>query len=686
MFYKNIILFLLTFFSLSAAANNAETQTWLADIVSGADKFQVEENIVIARQGDKRIAYGFESNDIVHVPAYSGKPINIRIALDADGKIIAAKVIEHHEPILLVGIPEQKLQDFVGAYVGHLVTDSIQVGTGEGADVDAITGATVTVIVTSETIMSAVRQVAKRFSLAGLTPAEDVQARIDETRFEKLSWQQLLDKNLLGHLYLQNKTVDAAFGNNQQIYLADDEQQDPEADLIDMYFAPLNIPNVGRNLLGDAEYQWLMQEIKPGDIAIAVMADGEYSFRGNGYVRGGIFDRIQLHQNNHSSVFRDMDYIRLNDVYVDGFPGFGEMAIFISRAANNLNLGQPWQMELMVRRQTGPIASEFKSFFADYAVPSDLLIMPEPQQAVPLWKKVWADNTFKVAVVGVALLFLLVIIFAQDWLVKKGRSYQLIRRIYLLFTIFFLGWYCLGQLSVVNVFTFVHALFSGFSWELFLLDPVIFVLWGFVALTLLLWGRGIFCGWLCPFGAMQELINEAARHLKIKQIELPFWLHERLWAIKYIILLGLFAISLDSLATAEQFAEVEPFKTAVMLKFDRQWWFVLYAVFLLVISIFTRKAYCRYICPLGAALTVPGRFQVFNWLHRRKECGQPCQLCAVECEIKAIHPDGRINTNECHYCLDCQVTYQSDKKCPPLINKAKKQRKAVAQEIPIQNL
>lgn len=685
--FRNLIIFIFSsVFVWQVQADTADTQQWLAEILPQAGNFSVSENVVVAQQADETLVYAFESNDIVNVPAYSGKPINIRIAMDAAGKIIAARVIEHHEPILLVGIPEQKLQDFVEAYIGHQVTDSIRVGSGDGADVDAITGATVTVIVANETLMSAARQVAKRFSLAGLDQNQSAAASIDENKFEKLSWQQLLDKNLLGHLYLQNKTVDAAFGNSEQIYLADDTQNDPEADLIDMYFAPLNIPTVGRNLLGDAEYAWLMQEIKPGDIAIAVMADGEYSFRGNGYVRGGIFDRIQLHQNNQSSVFRDMDYIRLNDVYVDGFPGFSEMAIFISRAGNALNLGAPWQMELMVRRQTGPIASEFKSFFADYAVPTDLLIMPEPEVVQPLWKKIWHDSAFRITVLSVALVFLLAIIFAQDSLVKKGKSYQLIRRIYLLFTIFFIGWYCLGQLSVVNVFTFVHALFSGFSWELFLLDPVIFILWGFVALTLLLWGRGIFCGWLCPFGAMQELINEAARHLKIKQIELPFWLHERLWAVKYIILLGLFAISLDSLATAEQYAEIEPFKTAVMLKFDRQWWFVLYAVFLLFISIFTRKAYCRYICPLGAALTIPGRFQVFNWLHRRKECGQPCQLCAVECEIKAIHPDGRINTNECHYCLDCQVTYHSDSKCPPLINKAKKQRKLAAQEIPLNNL
>ncbi|MCA1770506.1 MAG: 4Fe-4S binding protein [Halomonas sp.] len=208
------------------------------------------------------------------------------------------------------------------------------------------------------------------------------------------------------------------------------------------------------------------------------------------------------------------------------------------------------------------------------------------------------------------------------------------------------------------------------------MDPMMFLLWGFVAVTLLLWGRGVYCGWLCPFGAMQELISAVAIKLKVPQFELPFAVHERLWALKYIILLGLFALSLQSLGQAEIYAEVEPFKTAVLLKFQREWGFVLYAVVLLVISAFNHKFFCRYICPLGAGLAIPARIRLFDWLRRHKECGKPCQICANECHIQAIHPDGRINPNECHYCLDCQVTYYNDKKCPPMVVQRKKREKA----------
>jgi NosR/NirI family nitrous oxide reductase transcriptional regulator len=151
--------------------------------------------------------------------------------------------------------------------------------------------------------------------------------------------------------------------------------------------------------------------------------------------------------------------------------------------------------------------------------------------------------------------------------------------------------------------------------------------------------------------------------------------HQRLWAIKYLILLALFGISLQSLVYAERFAEVEPFKTAITLRFMREWGFVLYALGLLVVGLFVRKFYCRYLCPLGAALTYPARFRIFDWLRRRKECGRPCQICAEECEVQAIRPTGEINANECHYCLDCQVTYFNDRKCPPVVEKRRKRER-----------
>lgn len=45
---------------------------------------------------------------------------------------------------------------------------------------------------------------------------------------------------------------------------------------------------------------------------------------------------------------------------------------------------------------------------------------------------------------------------------------------------------------------------------------------------------------------------------------------------------------------------------------------------------------------------------MFEWLRRWPECGSPCQRCAKECPVQAIHPEGHINVNECIYCMHCQ--------------------------------
>lgn len=639
----------------------------------------------------KVVGYVFQSLDVVDIPAYSGKPINVQVILDPAGVILDAFVLEHHEPILLIGIAEEKLHAFSARYSGIKVNQRVVVGHSSDPNavtVDAIAGATVTAMVVNEVIMRAAHDVAVSLELvkgdAGLAVAP---ARVREDLYEPADWKTLTGNGAVRRLHLTRGQADASFKGTEAegVEAASAEQADDT--FIDLYVTHLNPPTIGRNLLGEAQYRTLMDELKPGEQAIAVMGSGRYSFKGSGYVRGGIFDRVQVRQFGDAISFRDLDFQRLDDVAPTDMPEFDEMAIFIVRASHRFDPGSPWSLELLVRRQTGPVSGIFSSFELAYQLPEPYLERPLPtaeqlaaaeEASRPMWLTLWYQKSLEISVLGVALLVLTAILFLQDALARRPKLLHWVRRGYLMFTVVFLGGYALAQLSVVNVLTFVHALFEGFRWELFLTDPLIFILWVFTAASILLWGRGVFCGWLCPFGALQELLNELARKLKVPQYELPFAVHERLWAIKYIILLVLFGVSLESMSSAERLAEVEPFKTAITLRFDRQWWFVAYALGLLVVNLFTRKVYCRYICPLGAALAMPTRLRLFDWLKRRKECGNPCQLCAKECEIQAIHPDGRINANECHYCLDCQMTWHNENKCPPLINKRKKRSKASA--------
>jgi len=404
-----------------------------------------------------------------------------------------------------------------------------------------------------------------------------------------------------------------------------------------------------------------------------------------GYVRGGIFDRIHVMQDRSMILFHDSDYWRLSDVRLKGMPQFGEMGIFIIRHSFGFDPGRPWTLQLLVRREVGPLKSIYTTFNASYQAPAAYVTLPPvPALAAnaPLWVRIWYAARFEIAVLLAGLLFLSLILIFQDWLVRHPHLLERVRTGYLIYTAVFIGWYGLAQLSVVNILTFIHAAMHGFRWSMFLMDPLIFILWTFVAVSVLMVGRGVYCGWLCPFGAIQVLIAKLAKWLHVPQFEFPSFVHERLWALKYIILLVLFGLSLQSVNLAERYSEVEPFKTAIDLHFMRQWPFVLYAAGLLVVSAFNTKFYCKYVCPLGAGLAITGRYRLFEWLRRRRECGHPCQICANECEVRAINPLGQININECHYCLDCQVTYWNDAKCPPLIERRKRRERMGAPPVP----
>ena len=100
-----------------------------------------------------------------------------------------------------------------------------------------------------------------------------------------------------------------------------------------------------------------------------------------------------------------------------------------------------------------------------------------------------------------------------------------------------------------------------------------------------------------------------------------------------------------------------------------------------MLSVFVFRGYCRYVCPLGAALALFGRLRLFAWIPRRAQCGTPCQSCRHRCQYEAIAPSGVVDYSECFQCLDCVEIYQDDKRCLPLVIDRKK---TAARRIPIQ--
>ncbi len=623
---------------------------------------------------DGRVAgYAVSTLAAVRTTGYSGKPLDVLFGINLDGVITGALLRQHTEPILVIGVSETQLTAYVAGFRGISVkAEAAAVDSAAASFPAVVAGATVSSAVIRDGIMRAANAVALS---RGILKGGGESGTLDPGTFEPASWEDLLaDGSIVFRRFTEGDIAPAAdpAGRGQ-------DGDAGERLFIELYLSLLLPPRIGENLLGTLPFNRLLAEIDPGDQAIMIAANGRYSFKGTGFVRTGRFDRIQIVQEERTIPLTTEKYRNVEELAIDGAPGLREIGIFVIPEESGFDPLAPWRLDLMIAQASLGDGAETDVLSVDYRVPERYRLEPPAQQeafdAQPLWQQTWGERWSSIAAVVLLLAGLTGILVFQDAFVRRRTLFRRLRWAFLLIVLVWLGWIAGGQLSVVNVLTFVHSLMTDFQWEFFLLDPLIFILWSYVAVALIFLGRGVFCGWLCPFGALQELLNAGARRLRVPQFRVPFALHERLWPIKYLAFLGLFAVSLNSMTTAFVGAEIEPFKTAISLRFQRDWPFVLYAAGLLMAGLFIERFFCRYLCPLGAALAIPARLRMFEWLKRHPQCGRECQICFHSCPVQAIHPEGPINPNECIHCLTCQMLYSDDTICPPLVARRKRRER-----------
>lgn len=240
------------------------------------------------------------------------------------------------------------------------------------------------------------------------------------------------------------------------------------------------------------------------------------------------------------------------------------------------------------------------------------------------------NETLWVAI-DIALLVLLMSIVA--WAVIKKRTRKPVIWVSLIsvayFGFFRSGCVCsIGSIQNISLALVDHTYVLPLSVLLFFILPILFAF---------LFGR-VFCAGVCPFGALQELVN-------IKNYRLSKAVTTVLSMIPWIYLI--FAILYAVTRSSFIICRFDPFIGIFRLGGDIG--LIIFGVLLLIASIFTGRPFCRFLCPYGALLSLFSRVSIWKVELTKKPCIN-CELCHNACPVDAIKPpyENKVKENRLH--------------------------------------
>ncbi|HCE02121.1 MAG TPA: hypothetical protein DEQ98_02675 [Acidobacteria bacterium] len=240
-------------------------------------------------------------------------------------------------------------------------------------------------------------------------------------------------------------------------------------------------------------------------------------------------------------------------------------------------------------------------------------------------------------------------LFATLTLVSFFRKSVWLKYVTFVAAIGYMGFAKSQLISVVNIYGAMTGNMPVFRYSL-----AWYLFAAFTVVSTVLWGR-LYCGRVCAYGALTQLLD---RFVPARlRVNVPPWLEQRAAWVKY----GLLATTLlYFLVTANitAYRYVEPFWLFTRRGSTGMW---IGLAVLLVVTVFVRNLYCRFLCPVGAALGLLSKLTVFK-IKRWSECNT-CKICEKTCEWGAIRGPQIVMT-ECVRCDDCERLYHDTSRCP----------------------
>jgi len=644
---------------------NRVRQSVLNQVVPAADRFESASGTPPVRKafkGDSLIAYVFMNTDLPPpVFGYAG-PIETVIGMTPDGTLTGVRVTEYHETYMRTRGDFLHTPGFQEQFTGKSVGDPYRVR----EDVDGISRVTISVRAMARGVRQSARQVAAAY-MRMPTPSEepvedltsltwfDMRARGLAPRFEVndpsretplgVSVMHLeteaLGRYLVGDLYnyMQRATEERGAVDDMLLYVVDGSTPRLETEQgwsIEQDGKTFVVPSGDAQMLGAPWEGILLGETSMVGIIMLSAGDVDVSRPMSVHYDGGADLGTYVVEYTSERAKEVMAEAAAEAASAEALAVAAAMPVETEPAddaapaptavPSAVSASSPSPAETTA--QTATIGPDPRAAFSDLDIYD---LDEEPEQSVLerlLADASWARMSWIALVLGLATL---------AFFTKKA----VLRWVSLGATFVVLGYVDGGFLSVSHI---TSAIWVGPS--VFLNDLALLVMITFTIVTVIFFGR-IFCGYLCPFGALQDFIDAIIP--KRFQRELPRNIHRVALKAKYGILA---IIVLPALMGSETslYQYFEPFGTVFSIGPSRLLWTIAGAI--LLSSAIVPRFYCRYMCPLGAALAI-GSVVSLNRIKRVEQCGY-CKVCEQKCPTGAIDKE-RVDFKECVRCNVCEI-------------------------------
>ena len=467
--------------------------------------------------------------------------------VDLSGHITGAKVVFHNEPYILNDTRRQGLLDtFLAREAGRPLH-----GGGNAVPPDFVAGATVS----ARAMRAAVVTTAGLVLRARGAREMILVPTLDAESFNLMSWDQLLATGAVARRRVTSGEVAAAFAKAGASGFTLDVPLGKRDDVYVEFMTGLFTPrSIGGNLLGLQNFEEYLRLMPVGAQVIFVASNGPYDFLGPKYrdTEGRRFDRLRVIQDGQIIEAASGGYRRLGTGRGgEGIRGQQDAGLIALAATSGFDPVRPWRLELLVKGVgAAPVTI---AFGLDYKIPDAHILMPEPPP-VAAWVEAWRDNRLNVAILAVLLTVLTLIFIFQATLARFRLAHRLVRNGFLIIVLVWLGWTAGVQLSIVNVINYARAPFGGFDIGFYLAEPLMVMVALYTLFSVVLIGRGVFCGWLCPFGALQELLGQLSRAFGVPQWQPSAALEKRLWMGKYIAAAAVLALVITAIDPSARLA------------------------------------------------------------------------------------------------------------------------------------